>query len=92
MQLYWVGLGIKKVGCGLDLMLIGIEVLIRNQVYYSGGLKSPMNISMNYLLHTYIVTSKPKRISVALGVVHIMILLSLRFISIIRLVTLRRSG
>jgi len=37
-------------------------------------------INNNYLLHTYIVTSKPKRISVADGVVHIVDLLSIRFI------------
>ena len=30
-----------------------------------------MSLPINYLLHTYIVTSKPKRISVAAGVVHI---------------------
>jgi len=34
-----------------------------------GGVKSP-NLN-NYLFMTYIVTSKPKRISVAAGVVHI---------------------
>ena len=39
----------------------------------------------NYLLHTYIVTSKPKRISVADGVVHITNLLSFRFNVIILL-------
>jgi hypothetical protein len=33
-----------------------------------------------YLLQIYIVTSKPKRISVAVGLVHIAILLSLDFI------------
>ena len=33
-------------------------------------------LSLNYLLQTYIVTSKPKRISVAAGVVHIIFLLS----------------
>ena len=33
----------------------------------------------NYLFITYIVTSKPKRISVAAGVVHIIILLDLKF-------------
>jgi hypothetical protein len=30
-----------------------------------------MSLPINYLLHTYIVISKPKRISVAAGVVHI---------------------
>lgn len=30
-----------------------------------------MSLIHNYLLHTYIVISKPKRISVAAGVVHI---------------------
>ena len=30
-----------------------------------------MSLPINYLLHTYIVTSKPKRISVADGFVHI---------------------
>jgi len=34
----------------------------------------------NYLFITYIVTSKPKRISVAAGDVHIAVLLSFRFI------------
>ena len=33
----------------------------------------------HYLLHTYIVTSKPKRISVADGVVHIMLSFLYRF-------------
>ena len=37
-------------------------------------------IIYNYLFMTYIVTSKPKRISVAAGVVHIVDLLSFRFI------------
>ena len=40
-----------------------------------------------YLLHTYIVTSKPKRISVADGVVHIANLLSSRFNVIILCIT-----
>jgi len=34
-----------------------------------------IRLRLNYLLQTYIVTSKPKRISVATGVVHMMILL-----------------
>lgn len=38
-----------------------------------------MNLPINYLLQTYIVTSKPKRISVAVGFVHITDLLSFRF-------------
>jgi hypothetical protein len=38
-----------------------------------------------YLLQTYIVTSKPKRISVAFGVDHMALLLSFRFNEIIRL-------
>ena len=42
------------------------------------------DVYRNYLLHTYIVTSKPKRISVAEGLVHITNLLSSRFNVIIR--------
>ena len=39
-----------------------------------------MSLPINYLLQTYIVTSKPKRISVADGFVHIVNLLSFRFL------------
>jgi len=42
-----------------------------------------MSLIRNYLLHTYIVTSKPKRTSVALGVVHIMCLLLIVFVKIV---------
>jgi hypothetical protein len=37
-----------------------------------------MSLRTNYLFITYIVTSKPKRISVAAGLVHIVILLDLK--------------
>jgi predicted metal-dependent hydrolase len=40
------------------------------------ALRQPFNELNNYLFITYIVTSKPKRISVAAGVVHIIISLS----------------
>ena len=46
-----------------------------------------MSLPINYLLQTYIVTSKPKRISVADGVVHIANLLSSRFNVIILCIT-----
>jgi hypothetical protein len=39
--------------------------------------------SVNYLFITYIVTSKPKRISVAAGLVHMLKLLNDYFISIL---------
>ncbi len=39
-----------------------------------------ISLKANYLFITYIVTSKPKRISVAVGDVHIAVLLSFRFI------------
>ena len=44
-----------------------------------------MSLPINYLLQTYIVTSKPKRISVALGVVHIIMS---PFISFCKLTTI----
>jgi len=43
-------------------------------LYNKKGLQKPLNankVISNYLFMTYIVTSKPKRISVAAGVVHI---------------------
>ena len=43
-------------------------------LYNKKGLQKPLNankVLSNYLFITYIVTSKPKRISVAAGVVHI---------------------
>ena len=40
--------------------------------------------SVNYLFITYIVTSKPKRISVAAGLVHMVKLLNDCFISILQ--------
>ena len=40
--------------------------------------------SVNYLFITYIVTSKPKRISVAAGLVHMVKLLNGYFISILQ--------
>jgi hypothetical protein len=39
-----------------------------------------MMLKTDYLFITYIVTSKPKRISVAAGFVHIVILLGLEFV------------
>jgi len=39
--------------------------------------------SVNYLFITYIVTSKPKRISVAAGLVHMVKLLNVCFITIL---------
>jgi len=45
-------------------------------LYNKKGLRKPLNankVISNYLFITYIVTSKPKRISVAAGVVHIII-------------------
>jgi len=45
-------------------------------LYNKKGLQKPLNankVISNYLFITYIVTSKPKRISVAAGVVHIII-------------------
>ena len=41
-----------------------------------GAIAPFFNIRKNYLFITYIVTSKPKRISVAAGLVHIMFLLN----------------
>jgi len=41
---------------------------IHNLVFLINGVRK---VNQNYLLHTYIVTSKPKRISVAAGFVHI---------------------
>jgi hypothetical protein len=46
----------------------------------------------NYLLQMYIVTSKPKRISVADGVVHIAGLLSSRFNKIIPIVLRKKKN
>ena len=49
-------------------------------LYNKKGLQKPLNankVLSNYLFITYIVTSKPKRISVAAGVVHIIFPLNL---------------
>jgi hypothetical protein len=40
-----------------------------------------IHYEVNYLFITYIVTSKPKRISVAAGLVHIIILLSFNLLN-----------
>ncbi len=45
----------------------------------------------NYLFITYIVTSKPKRISVAVGVVHIIILLKVCLISYYKIYDLNNT-
>ena len=49
-------------------------------LYNKKGLQKPLNankVLSNYLFITYIVTSKPNRISVAAGVVHIIFPLNL---------------
>ena len=51
-----------------------------------------MSLPINYLLQMYIVTSKPKRISVAAGVVHIAGLLSYRFNVIISTVMRKKEN
>ena len=51
-----------------------------------------MSLPINYLLQMYIVTSKPKRISVADGVVHIAGLLSYRFNVIISTVMRKKEN
>lgn len=57
-------------------------VLNRHETYRHKKTQSYLGfyhtLNKYYLFMTYIVTSKPKRISVATGVVHIIILLSIR--------------
>jgi len=45
----------------------------------------------NYLFITYIVTSKPKRISVAAGVVHIVFLLVYKSLAVYKLISVEIS-
>ena len=54
---------------------IGVRGMIDNTYFRRGVVRITSIIS--YLFITYIVTSKPKRISVAAGVVHMMVVLNI---------------
>ena len=55
---------------------IGVWGMIDNTYFRRGVVRITSIIT--YLFITYIVTSKPKRISVAAGVVHMIVVLNLR--------------
>jgi hypothetical protein len=73
---FWkYGLQVWLVDCGFWIMVS--RYIVQHKIKKPSRCQALYSTQNNYYLFiTYIVTSKPKRISVAAGVVHIIILLS----------------
>jgi hypothetical protein len=68
--LYSVDNGLCLCKIGVDLAIVSCNDESRKTRYLLHPLNVGLTASKDYLFITYIVTSKPKRISVAAGLVH----------------------